>query len=178
MKSQTLGKLSTKVIEGRGELGSTDVAPPNPMPEAPNSLLSKTSTVLSEREALKLVTFESLNLPELEERIGLAARIVIEHYLRSSGLAPKDKCDIALRAISTLEGSRQEVTWRDERMKKPATSSLVALKAEKEKIASQLIDAALRKKEVKLVEAEKALKELEAKSKESTSDEPKAKDLN
>lgn len=139
-------------------VGEGDVAPPRPLPEAPESLLSKTSTILDEQEALRAVTFNTVNLAELEERIGLTARIILEHYLRTDKiLAPKDKCDIAIRAITTLEGSKQEVTWRDRRLKEPPRKALSALKAEKERIADKLMKAALRKKEIQVMQAEAAL---------------------
>jgi len=141
-------------------LGSNDVAPSRALEEDPESLLNKTSTVLDEQEALRALTYDTVNLEELEARIGLASRIILEHYLRCTKLAAKDKCDIALRAITTLEGSKQEVVWRDKMMKKPSRVGLDALKKEKEKVAAKLLKAALRKKEIQVSHAEAALKEM------------------
>lgn len=129
------------------------------MEEDPDSLLSKTSTTLDEQEALRAVTYNTVDLADLEERIGLASRIIIEHALRvKGGMSAKDKCDIALRAITTLEGSKQEVVWRDKRLKAPSRKTTVALKAEKEKIADRLLKVAMRNKELQIAHAEVALK--------------------
>ncbi len=153
-------KVTTRATKTqRRAVGQNDVADPRPMEEDPESLLSKTSTTLDEQEALRAVTYNTVDLGDLEERIGLASRIIIEHTLRSrGGMSKKDKCDIALRAITTLEGSKQEVVWRDKRLKAPSRTTTVALKAEKEKVANRLIKVALRNKELQIAHAEEALK--------------------
>jgi hypothetical protein len=147
-------------------VGANDLAPPRPIPEAPDSILSKTSSVEDEQRELRAVNYSTVNLEELEERIGLTARIVLEHALRYDNrmVSPKDKCDIALRAITVLEGSRQEVTWRDARLKAPTRTSTAAIKAEKKRIGDQLMKAALRKKEIQVAQAEKALEAMEHES--------------
>jgi hypothetical protein len=162
-------KLSEKereraLAQSRSAIVKPTTAPANPLPEDPDSLLSKTATVLNEQEALRAVNFNTINLEELEERIGLAARIVIEHYLRSAKLSPKDKCDIALRAVSTFEGSKQEVVWRDKRMRAPSKTTLLALRKEKEAITQKLLNAATRNKEIEVADAEVAVAELERQS--------------
>ena len=151
-----------ELANSKRAVGVSDYAPPSPLEEDPDSLISKTSTTLEEQEALRALTFDTVDLAELEERIGIVARIVLEHYLRKPNmLGAKDKCDVALRAITTLEGSRQEVTWRDERLKKPKKVTMTAFKAEKEKAAEKLLKVAMRKKEIELKQAEMALEEIE-----------------
>lgn len=130
------------------------------MAEAPHSALSRTSTARDELDVLDAHTFDTINLEELEMKIGLAARIILEHSLRSKGLPPKDKCDIALRAITVLEGSKQEVTWRDELRKKPRRVTMKAYEAERRKVAAELLKVATRNKEVQVVQAEEALRRM------------------
>lgn len=156
-------------------LGMCDVAPPRTMEEDPDGLLSKTSTTQDEQRALDAKTYELADLAELEERIGIASRIVLEHALRipcrESGMTSKEKCDIALKAISTLEGTKQEVVWRERRMKKPTRVTVDALKKEKERVADRLMKVALRKKEVQLRQAEEALAHI-------TEDDPEDEEIN
>lgn len=131
------------------------------MKEAPGSGLSKLTTIADDLKGLDAVTYETVNLQELEMRIGLAARIILEHTLRSPGLNPKDKCDIALRAITVLEGTKSEVTWRTELMRRPARKDTAILAQEKEVIAAKLIKAAMRRKEIQISQAEMALSAME-----------------
>ena len=143
--------------------GVSDVAPARVMEEAPKSVLSRTSTIQDELDALDAKTYDTVNLEEVEMRIGLASRIVIEHALRSreARLSPREKCDIALRAITVLEGSRQEITWRDELRKRPQRKTIAALADERKKVADRIIKAAARRKEVQIAQAEEALKNLQ-----------------
>lgn len=140
---------------------SNDLAPRTPCPEDPSSLLNQRSTTLDEQTALRSKDFHLINIDDLEMRIGLISRIVIEHALRGKLLSPKDKCDVALRAISTLEGSKQEITWRDDLKKKPKTIDFEVYSKERALKEQKLEKILLRRKEVRVLQAENALKELE-----------------
>jgi len=147
--------------------GSMDVAARTPCDEDPKSLLNQRSTTLDEQLALGSKDFPLVNIDDLEMRIGLMARMVLEHYLRSKSLSPKDRCDIALRAISTLEGSKTEIVWRDNLKKKPKTVDFEVYAKERLIKEAKLEKILLRRKEVKVLQAEEALRELnKGKSKE------------
>lgn len=151
-------------------VGRNDIAPPRDVPENPSSILSKTSTYYEELTALNAITFDLVDLDDLEQRIGLRARIIIEYVmsldhaeLKMHGMSMKDKVDLALRSISTLEGSKQEVTWRETMAKKPRRVSVAALKREREQVEERLHKVLSRRAEVKKATAEDALNQLRGK---------------
>jgi hypothetical protein len=150
--------MATKPRRGKN---SPDLAPRTPVEEDPKSLLNQRSTTQDEQEALRSKDFRTINIDDLEMRIGLMARMVLEHYLRGKQLGPKDKCDIALRAISTLEGAKQEIVWRDELKKKPKTVDFELYAKERALKEQKLEKILLRRKEVKVLEAERAVQELQ-----------------
>jgi len=162
--------MAQETKQRRGK-GSIDLAPRTPCEEDPTSLLNKRSTTLDEQVALRSKEFRTVNIDDLEMRIGLMARIVLEHALRGNKLSPKDKCDVALRAISTLEGSKSEVVWRTELQKKPKTIDFELYSKERAIKEAKLEKILLRRKEVKVLQAEEALRELKkAESKEEKDD--------
>lgn len=159
-----MAKRTARTIkEEEAAVGSTDVAPPSALKEDPSSILSRTSTTLDEQDALASRTFATVDINDLEMRIGLLARIILEHYLRSREMGAKEKCDVALRAITTLEGSKQEVTWRDELRKKPTKRSLEAYKRERADREERLKKILLRREEVRAAQAELALNSISKK---------------
>jgi hypothetical protein len=144
---------------GEQAAGRNDVTPAVPVPEAPDSIISRTAPALHEVAALDATALRDMfNIDELEMRIGLLSRIVIEHSLRNAQLSPREKADIALRAITVLEGSKQEVTWRDELARKPKPITIEAYKRERQERETRLKKMLLRKKEVQVRVGEEALK--------------------
>lgn len=143
----------------RDELPS-DQANPSPIPEAPDSSLSRTAPLIEDiaiQGDLNLV-----NLVESEKRIGLLSRIILEASLRAprSTLTLREKADIALRAISVLEGSKAQVTWKEELLKKPTPKTVEQYEAERAQRERSLTDLLLRSKTIRAAQVEEALKEL------------------
>lgn len=143
---------------------------PREVEEKPCSALSNTASVQEEFEAVNATGFDLVNLNEIEMRIGLLSRIILEHSLRLqahemklAGMTQKDKADLALRAITVLEGQKSEVTWKEDLAKKPQKVTLEQYKREREEAEKTLKKILSRKKEVKLATAELALKNLNAK---------------
>ena len=136
-------------------------APSRPVTEAPDSVLSRTPTLKDELQALDATSYDLVNLEELEMKIGVIARIILEHTLRTGTLAPADKARIALESIRTLEGTKQ-VIWREDMLNKPKRKTIEALEKEKEKLTKNLLKVAMRKKEVQIHKAEVALKALKS----------------
>jgi len=145
---------------------------PKTIAEKPSSALSNTATVQEELEAVNATGFDLVNLNEIEMRIGLLSRIILEHTLRLqphemqlSGITLKDKVDLSLRAITTLEGQKSEVTWKESLAKKPQRVTLEQYKKEREEAEETLKKILKRKKEVKLASAELALAQLKSPTK-------------
>jgi len=125
--------------------------------EAPESVLSKTATVAADAAALG--DFEQVNLLELEKRIGLLTRIIIEAALRAPvfQMTLKDKADVALRAITVLEGSKQQIQWRDDMLRKPAPKSVEAYEEEMKQREARVMKLLMRRKEIQVRDAQLAL---------------------
>jgi len=169
-KAKQREKERKELEESKRLTGAGDVAKKTPIAEDPASILSKTSRTLDEQAALESRSFGIVNLDELEMRIGLQARTILEYFLRLTReemrdlrVSIKDKADVALRAITTLEGSKQEIRWQDEMRKKPRRVSMTAYKKEREEKEKRLKSMLLRKKEVQIKQAEEALAEIERK---------------
>lgn len=138
----------------------SDQAIPSPIPEAPDSALSRTAPFIEDvaiQGDLNLV-----NLVEAEKRIGLLSRIILEASLRAprSTLTLREKADIALRAISVLEGSKQQVVWKEELLKKPTPKTVEQYEAERAQRERSLTDLLLRSKAIRAAQVEEVLKEM------------------
>ncbi len=140
---------------------------PKPVQEKPKSALSNTATIHEELEAVNATGFDLVNLNEIEMRIGLLSRIILEHTMRLqahemklAGMTQKDKADLALRAITVLEGQKSEVTWKEDLARKPKKVTLEQYKKEREIAEKSLKKILSRKKEVKIASAELALDQL------------------
>lgn len=147
------------------------------VPEAPESVLSTTSPTLDEVEELGDTELRLVSLYDVEKRIGLLARIILEAALRSRGqMSLKDKSDIALRAITVLEGSKQTVEWKQDMLKKPSPKSVEALEKEMKERQERLLKLLTRSKEVQVAEAQAALDAItkDEESEEELPDPPRA----
>lgn len=154
--------------------GSMDVAPMQEVEEAKESVLSKTSPTLDEVEALGDTELRLVSLYDVEKRIGLLARIILEAAMRSRGqMSLKDKADIALRSITVLEGSKQTVEWKQDMLKKPSPKSVEALEKEMKERQERLLKLLTRSKEVQVAEAQAALDAI-SKDEEDEDEQPEA----
>lgn len=88
-------------------------APAAHVPDAPaDSVLHRTAPYLDEVAALASVELRTFNVIECDRRIALLSRFVLEAALRDSMISRKDRADLALRAISALEGSKVRHLWQ------------------------------------------------------------------
>lgn len=93
-------------------------APPKKVDVAPSdSVINRTAPYLDEVATLDSRTLESFNVLEVDRRIALLSRMVLESALRAdpAHIPLKDRADLALRAINTLEGARSRSDlWKKE----------------------------------------------------------------
>ena len=152
----------------RALVGAMDVAPATPVPGAPASILDATSTTLANQEALGgLHDLGLVNVIELEQRIGLLARIIIEAAMREP-TSLRDRAEIAVRAIQVLENARSTAPeWREALVKKAPPRAIEAYRAERTRVEERLKSILLRKKEVQVARAEEALRAIGAKEADS-----------
>jgi len=69
----------------------------------------------------------SVNKESLEGRISVLARLIIEETLwQREGLSKRERCEIALQAIRTLEGTKSAVAVKDDRPEVPKTQEELA----------------------------------------------------
>lgn len=132
------------------------------MEEDPNSVLSKYPTYEEELDK-KYAEISDIPVIDVDRRIALIARIVLERALRSSGeMSRKDKADIALRAISTLEGikSKSEMWVHDEQKK---TVTIEEYEKERQAVEKR-IKALLSSRTKRLERTKAAVEQLNAKS--------------
>lgn len=81
---------------------------------------------------------ETAQIPHIEKRITLLARLVLEHTLwNPDGLTKKERADIALNAIRTLEGSKSTL-WVEDPNEKNLPKNKEALANEKKRIEGRL----------------------------------------
>jgi hypothetical protein len=85
-------------------------------PASVSPALAHTETFEDEVERLRDRDLSTVNIYEVDKRVALLGRIIIEGALRSKGqMSLREKADIALRAIQCLEGlkSKSELWVRD-----------------------------------------------------------------
>ena len=131
-------------------------------PPDPDSLTNKV-TLQDEVDYLADHNLGLVNIFEAEQRIGLMCRVVIEYGLRSRGkLTLREKMDFSLRAITTLEGTKNTVEWREElRKRQVAPRDTEAYAKERAQVERRLVDILTRKKDLERADAERALAALE-----------------
>lgn len=118
-------------------------APPVPVGDAPpTSCLHKTAPYEDEVDALDSYDFATFNVLEVDRRIALLARIVLEAALRDKSMSRKDKADLALRAINTLEGTKSQLWVKDASKPIPIDvdtyeREMIAVEAEIKKLAAR-----------------------------------------
>ena len=121
----------------------------------PDSCLQRTAPYLDEAAALDSVNLDTFNVVEVDRRLSLLSRFILEKVLREGRLPNKDMADLALRTINTLEGSkvRSELWVRDDEA--PIPIDVEAYENELVKVEGE-IRALAEKREGKKV-ADKAL---------------------
>lgn len=95
------------------------VSPAKPDAAPPTSLLASSSPTLahfpSHVELDKSIKDENIDVLGLEKRIGLLSRLVIEEALWNSvGWTKKERVDAAIKAISTIEGTKERLWVKQE----------------------------------------------------------------
>jgi len=88
----------------------------NTDPAESTTTLANTDTLEDEIERLRDRNLDTVNIYEVDKRVALLGRVIIEGALRSKGqMSLREKADIALRAIQCLEGlkSKSELWVRD-----------------------------------------------------------------
>jgi len=124
------------------------LTPPTGVPTSPpdidnlDSIFNKSAPTLSEIDHLKQnslsTILEGVNVPHLERRITLLARLVLEDTLwTKDGLTKKERADIALTAIRTLEGSKSTI-WLEDPNEKNLPKTAEAMHKEKGIIEARL----------------------------------------
>lgn len=142
--------------------------PPIPPPggeDAPDpASLENKVTLQDEVDHLADDKLSLINIFEAEQRIGLMCRVVLEYGLRSRGkLTLREKMDFALRAITTLEGTKNTVEWREElRKRQVAPRDTATYARERAQIEQRLVGILTRRKELEKEDAERAIAALEA----------------
>lgn len=95
------------------------------MPEAPvDSIVNKVPAYTDPLEGIDEMDLATVHIVEVDRRLALMGRFVLEAALRSKGqMSLKDKADIAIRTINVVEGAKQRVElWaRDEAREVPRT---------------------------------------------------------
>ena len=121
-------------------------AKPKPVPDAPaDSCVNRTAPYEDEMQALNSINLNTFNVIEVDRRIALLARIVLEGALRDPMITRKDKADLALRAISTLEGSRARTELWIKEEKGPIPIDVEAYDVEVERATATIKELAARK---------------------------------
>ena len=126
------------------------VAPPSGVSKSPpddihpDSILNHAAPTMDEIEHLpqgKLSLFlESANIPHIEKRITLLARLIIENALwHREGLTVKERADLALNAIRTLEGSKSKL-WIEDPNEATIPKSSEAMAKEKTRIEERMLE--------------------------------------
>lgn len=156
----------TKAARKRYRQAIRNIAPPKGVEVKPpditiDTILNHTAPTLdmvahvTQNDLTKVI--EVVDVVELDKRITLLARLIIEDSLWNSvGLTKKERADIAFNAIKTIEGTKTTLWTRDDRDKNlPRTQEqyekelrdtetrVRALLAKKKGASTELADAAL-----------------------------------
>lgn len=145
------------VLNGREIPVETASTPPPPLSTTPeNSLLRSSSGYAADiREGR--IELSQVDLFEIEKRVGLLSRVVIEAALLGPMLSVKEKADIALRAITVLEGSKQQVEWRTDMLRKEPSKNALEVEAEMKQREERLMRILTRRKQLQIAQAEAAI---------------------
>ena len=131
------------------------VAPPTGVSKSPpddiheDSILNHAAPTIDELDLIKqdqlTQVMESANLPLLEKRITLLARLVIEDALwNKDGLTRKERADIAFNAIRVLEGTKSTL-WVEDPNEKNVPKTKEAMMKERKRTEDRL-ESLLKKK--------------------------------
>jgi hypothetical protein len=135
-------------------------APAKKVPNAPrDSCLHRTAPYEDEAAALDAIDLNTFNVIEVDRRLSLLSRFAVEAFLRDPRATRKDKADIGLRAINTLEGSKvRSELWLKE-TEGPIPIDVETYEAELIKVEQEIKELAAHKKQKEA--AEKALDTME-----------------
>ena len=111
-----------------------------PMPEAPtNSVINKQESYLDKLERVDDMDFETVHILDIDRRLALISRFILEAALRSTGqLTLKDKADIAIRAINVVEGAKQRVELWQRDMERETPRTVEQYEAERQATEARL----------------------------------------
>lgn len=137
-------------------------SPPELDPEyIKNSIFNEAAPTLDEVDHLEQkhasILIPSVNPEELERRITLIARMVIEDALWKKGtMSVKEKADLALNAIRTFEGSKSKL-WVEDPNERNIPKNREAMEAEKKRIERRVQELYKQKLSASKQDAEDAL---------------------
>lgn len=165
--SERLKETSAPTLEERRVVSPPSGVPINPPDiSAKNSIFNSAAPTLSEVDHMEQTALstimEGVDIPHLERRITLIARLVLEDTLWSKeGLTKKERAEIALNAIRTLEGSKSTL-WVEDPTSKNIPKTTEAMQKEKARIEERLERLLHKRSTLKKVVAEAALEVIEA----------------